>query len=105
MKSFYQNFVNLELFHQEFDRLGLSPEEREELFKILEEIYVQRLIDRVLDELPNEEKKKFMKILIKKAELDMIEFLREKVEDVENKLKKEVETLTAELLLEVKSLR
>lgn len=105
MKGFYTYYVNLDLFHSEFDRLDLEEKEREEILNILEEIYVHKLIDRVLEELSDEkEKKMFLQILSAQAEIEMIQFLKERIENIEEKLKTEVKTLTEELVLEIKEL-
>lgn len=104
MKDFY--LVSLHLFHSEFDRLNLSEEERAEILNIVEEIYLHKLVDRVLRELEEEEEKRiFLKILAAEAQLELTQFLKEKVEDIEEKLREEVKNLTEELILEIKELR
>lgn len=104
MKNFYH--ISFELFHSEFDRLDLKEEERAEILNILEEIYIHKLVDRVLYELESEDEKKlFLKILAAEAQIELAQFLKEKIENIEEKLQEEVKGLTEELILEIKELR
>ena len=103
-KVFYDHLVILEEVEITLSSHELSPEEKKEIHQMIEESVHFRITTRILDHLPRPHHKKFLD-LFHKAPHDekILDFLKEKVTDIEKHIKEEVALLEKELLKEIKS--
>ena len=99
-KIFYDRLIVFEEVEAEIKKVAKTPEEKEELWKEVDEILHHKLIGCVLEKLPEESHKEFLE-KFEKAPQDegLFKFLTQKVgEDIEEFLKVETEKLKKELL-------
>lgn len=59
-KLFYSDLVKLDDLHQELDNFGLSDEEKDEIYDLLDDIFHHRLLDSLLDILPPSHHQEFL---------------------------------------------
>jgi len=99
-KLFFDHLVNLEKIEKKIKKVARTPEEREEIFHLVDEIIHHRIVGCVLDKLPNKHHKGFRKKFVKRPYDDgIIHYLQEKIsEDVEEFIKKEVDEIGKELM-------
>jgi hypothetical protein len=101
-KHFYSHIVDIESIHTELNALDMSHEERLELILILESSIHHVVIDRVLSELSEEDKKIFLSHLMSDKHDEIWKLLNEKVDKIEEKIKKEVADLKKEIHEDIK---
>jgi ribonucleotide reductase beta subunit family protein with ferritin-like domain len=98
---FYDHLIILENLEPKISELGLEPEEKETLNQIVEETVHFRLITKILDTLPKEDHEEFLEFFHQAPhEEKLLQYLKEKIEDIEEIIKKEIEDLEKTLLLE-----
>jgi hypothetical protein len=103
-KIFYDRLIVFEEVEAEIKKVAKTPEEKEELWKEVDEIIHHKLMGCVLEKLPRNYHHEFLE-KFEKAPQDegLFKFLTEKVgEDIENFLKIETEKLKTELLQLIK---
>lgn len=97
MTLFYSHLVEINSVIENLDQMDLNDEEKLELAKLIDSSLHHRVLDVILSELSDSDKRVFMQHL-NKGEHDRIwQFLNEKVDGVEIKIKKVVEDLKTEL--------
>lgn len=94
--TFYSHLVELGSLHTALDERGLSAKERDELVIIVEEHIHIIVLDVALSELTNTDKKHFLTHMRHNRHNDAWEFLKEKTENIENKIKERVADLLQE---------
>lgn len=87
-KHFYSHLVKLESITIKLDEVDLSDKEKEHLISIIHSSLHSSIIDIVLSELSEEDKKNFLTRLAKDDHVKIWEFLESRVEDIEEKIKK-----------------
>lgn len=103
-KIFYDRLIVFEEVEAEIKKVAKTPEEKEELWREIDEIIHHKLMGCVLDKLPKKDHQEFLE-KFEKAPYDegLFKFLTEKVgEDIEDFLKLETEKLKTELLQLIK---
>jgi hypothetical protein len=95
MKHFYHHIIKIETIHIALSDLDLEPHEKEHLVTIAETNIHHSVIDTVLSELSNEDKKTFLALIAhENAEHSKIwDFLNLKIEQAELKVIKAAEAL------------
>jgi transcriptional regulator of NAD metabolism len=104
-KLYYDNLLDLGGVEKAIKKVARSPEEREELWQIVDEIVHHRVMGCVLDSLPVEHHTEFLE-RFEKAPHDesLLGYLKEKIGDnIEELLKQELGDLAYEILQEIKS--
>ena len=101
---FYDHLIILEEVEAEIKNVTESSEEKEELWKLIDEIIHHRVIGSILDALPLEHHEEF---LVKFHEAPhseyLLSFLDERTEEnIEEIIRKEIKNVEKELLLEIK---
>lgn len=99
-KIFYDRLIVFEEVEAEIKKVAKTPEEKEELWKEVDEIIHHKLMGCVLEKLPKDYHHEFLE-KFEKAPQDegLFKFLTEKVgEDIEAFLKVELEKLKKEIL-------
>lgn len=102
-KIFYDHLIQIEEIHIELDKYHLSVEERSELIQIIDETTHHRVLDTILTHLPKEKHEIFLKKFhAAPHDNSLLDFLKEDVKDIEDKIKLEAKKLKSEILSEIK---
>lgn len=96
-QQFYTHLVSLHTIHNAFDRLEIEQEHREELFVILESHIHHVVLDLILSELGEADKKKFMEHLAKEEHGPLWHLVSNKIEGVEDRIVEAIEAVKEEL--------
>lgn len=102
MKYFYSHLIEIESVISELDKMELSDEEKIHLATLLDSSLHHSILDAILSELGDREKRVFMQHLAKGEHDEIWKFLNEKVEGVEDKIKKAAEDLKIEMRKDLK---
>ncbi|MEX2012837.1 MAG: hypothetical protein WD967_00365 [Candidatus Levyibacteriota bacterium] len=96
-KHFYSHIVDTTSISIELADMDLTQEERVHLITLAESNVHHAVLDLILSELPDEDKKEFLRHLRDDKHDKIWELLRGRVDNVEDKIKKTVEDLKTEL--------
>lgn len=100
---FYAKIIKKEILIEELDSLTLSQEEKIHLSALIDSSLHHAILDEVLSHLSNDDKKLFLKVLAdEKDHQKVLEFLKERIENVEDKIEKISEQLIKEMHADVK---
>ena len=99
-KVFWDDIVNLDKVERYIKRVSKSFEEREEYYRIIDEIIHHRVMGCILERLPEQDHSHFLKRFSKKPyDSSHFKFLGKRIsEDVEEFIKAEMEMLAEELV-------
>jgi hypothetical protein len=99
-KIFYDHLIVLEEVRFHIDKVAKTSEEKEELWKLVDEIIHHRVLTAILEKLPEKHHNDFLKkFYAAPHDESLIAYLNEKInEDFESFIKGEVKTLSNELL-------
>lgn len=97
-------YLNKEIIILELDKLEMNKDERDNLLEMADEIAEYRFINEILKRLEEKDKQLFMEQLRKGSAEIFVEFLREKIENVETVLSRQSKVLEAEILDDIRSL-
>lgn len=101
-KNFYSHLIEIETLTTELDQLEMSDGEKAHLATLIDSSLHHTVLDAILSELSEEDKKVFMKHLSSEDHGKVWELLNEKVEDVEGKIKKSADELKTQLHKDVR---
>lgn len=90
-KHFYNHLIEIDSVYTVLDLLDLNSDERQNLMIIVESTVHHVVLDTVLSELSEEDKKEFLSHLAKNKHEEIWILLNNKVKNVEKKIKKAVE--------------
>lgn len=99
---FYSNLVEIESVTSELDKLDLSDEQRIHLASLIDSSLHHTVLDAILSELPAHDKRVFLVNLKENDHGKIWQFLNEKVDHIEDKIKKAAEDLKIELHKDLK---
>ncbi len=94
---FYSHIVELHSIHTSLDDLELEVHEKHELIVIVDSSIHHIVMDTILSELTEHDKKVFLGHVISKEHEKVWELIGDKIEDAENKIKKAVDSLKKKL--------
>ena len=97
-KFFYSHLVETSSISLELAEMEMSSDERLHLISLVEANIHSVVVNTVLSELPEEDKKIFLKNLLSDDHEKTLKHLKTKVEKVEDKIKKAVKEIKAEFL-------
>ena len=97
MAKFYTHLIDIESVLIELDELDLSDREKHHLTDLLDANLHNTVLDAVLSELSEEDKKFFLKHLAEDDHNKIWEFLNDKVDNIEDKIKIAAEDLKKEI--------
>lgn len=98
MTYFYTKYIFIESLTEELHSLDLSDEERYHLASLVDSNLHNVILDEILSNLSREDKKAFLYRLKENPEDEKImEFLAEKIDGVEERIKKAADDLVGEL--------
>lgn len=86
MIHFYTHIVEINILHKTLDEIEMEEHERKELIMIAEAGIHHVVIDTVLSELSEEDKKKFLTHLAEDNHDTIWAYLKEKTDDIEEKI-------------------
>ena len=86
----------------ELDKLNLSEEEKIHLTQLIDSSLHHTILEAILSQLPEEDKKVFLKHLHEGSHNQIWKFLNEKVDNIEDKIKKAAKNLIDELHKDIK---
>ena len=102
LKHFYSFVVDTETIHVEIDSLEISDNEKAHLKELAESHIHHNVLDTVLSELSDEDKKTFLHHIESKHQENIWSFLYSKIEDVEDKVKEAANIIKRDLLKDLR---
>lgn len=97
MKQFYTHLIEIDSIIIELDKMDLSPEQKEHLADLLDSSLHHTILDAIMSELKEEDKKIFLKHALEDNHEKIWEFLNGRVDNIEDKIKKAADDLKVEL--------
>jgi len=99
-KIFYDHLVDLSEVEKKIKKITKTQEEREELYRLVDELVHHRVVGCILDELPEKNHKEFLQEFSSRPHDEgLFAYLGQHVgRDVFEFIKKEIHMLTVELL-------
>ncbi|EKD64825.1 MAG: hypothetical protein ACD_50C00290G0002 [uncultured bacterium] len=104
-KNFYSHLIETSLISLELADLDLSKDERIHLLQLAEDNIHHTILDAILSELSEEDKKTFLHHLSKDDHDKVWEHLKQKIENIEDKIKSAAESIKKELHKDIKELK
>ena len=103
-KIFYDHLIILTEVETEIKNVTESPEEKEELWKLVDDIIHHRVLGSILDALPRQHHEEFLtKFHEAPHDERHIEYLNEKIENgIEELISKEIKAIEIEIIAEIK---
>ena len=86
----------------ELDTHPLEDHEKEEVKKIIDESIYHTVLDAILSELSEEDKKVFLSHLVDDDHEKIWDFVNNKVENIEDKIKKAADDITVKIHSDIK---
>lgn len=94
---FYSHLIEIESIIIELDKMDLSKGEKDHLTSLIDSTLHNTILDAVLSELSPQDKRVFVNHLKEGSHDKIWQFLNEKVENIEDKIKKAAGELKSEL--------
>jgi hypothetical protein len=104
-KHFYSNLVTLDDLMSELDLLSVSGKEKTDLADIAHVNLHQAIIDTVLSELSESDKKRFLELMSQGEDEKIWDHLHSKVEKIEDKITDAADQLKKELKEDIKKVK
>lgn len=102
MRYFFSHLIEIDSIIIELDKLDLSPEQKLHLTNLIDSSLYHTILDAVLSELTSSDKKFFLNHL-KEDDKDKIwQFLNQKIDNIEDKIKRAANDLQQELHKDLK---
>lgn len=99
---FYNHLIEIDSIIIELDKVDLSKEQKQHLSELLDSSLHHTILDAVLSELTEDDKKVFLKHVHDGDNEKIWEFLNGKIDHIEDKIKKAAEDLKVELHRDLK---
>ncbi len=104
-KYFYTHIIDTSTLSLELGDMDMSSKERLHLISLIESNLHHEVLDLILSELAPLDKKTFLTHLASEDHIKVWKFLTEKVDNIEEKIKKTAEDLKRELLNDIKKVK
>lgn len=102
MKQFYSHLIEIETIIVELDRMDLTQEQRTHLTELIDSSIHHTILDAILSELSDADKRVFLQHLSAGSHDQIWKFLNEKIDNIEDKIKKAADSLKHELHKDLK---
>lgn len=102
-KHFFSHIVDVETLHLELDNHDFSFDEKDDIKKIIDESIYHTVLEAILSELSEEDKKAFLEHLITDDHGKIWEFVNKKVENIEEKIVKATNDIKEEIHTDIKT--
>jgi hypothetical protein len=96
-KQFYSHLIQIETIAMRLQYMDLSEEERTHLLGLIDSSLHHAVLDAVLSELSEKDKKRFLEHMTGNDHDKLWRFLNDKVDNIEDKIKQTAESLTKRL--------
>ncbi|MBP6913744.1 MAG: hypothetical protein KBC00_03985 [Candidatus Levybacteria bacterium] len=100
-KKYYSHLIEIEVIEQELSALELSSEEKEKLLLHVHSSIEYRVLDVILTELPEEQKKTFLLHMQKEKHDEIWEHLQKHTQEIEDKIKNASKKLMDEFVEDI----
>lgn len=104
-KQFYSHIIEIDTLYIELDSLEASEKEKDHLKHLVDTSMYHTIMDIVLSELPEEDKKMFLEKLADEDHEKTIDFLKKRVLNIEEKIKRKAKELVEELKEDIKEIK
>lgn len=104
-KHFYHDIVEIESVFIELDSFNFSEEEKHHLGKLVDANLHHTILDAILSELNEADKKEFLEHLKNDAQSEIWALLNSRVDKIEDKIKQAAEEVKKELHEDIKEAR
>lgn len=101
-KFFYAHLVEIESIFIELDKMELSTDEKLHLAHLIDSSLHHTILDAIFSQLSDQDKKIFMQHLTKDDHQKIWQFLNEKIDGIEDKIRKAAADLKDELHKDLK---
>ena len=101
-KHFYSHIVETSVLSLELGDMDLSKDERVELISLIDSNIHHAILDAILSELSEEDKKIFLNHLALNDHDKIWKHLKAKIENIEEKIKKSADSIKEELHKDIK---
>lgn len=102
MKTFYSHLIEIESVILELDKLDLNDEQKHHLTSLVDSSIHHTILDVILSELSEQDKRVFMQHLNEDDQQKIWQFLSEKIDGIEDKIKKAADDLKKKLHKDLK---
>ncbi|MBI2022322.1 hypothetical protein HYS97_00515 [Candidatus Daviesbacteria bacterium] len=99
---FYSHLVEIESLVLELDKMDFSEEEKIHLASLIDSSLHHTVLDAVLSQLQDDDKKVFLKHLKKEDHSKIWQHLNEKIDNIEEKIRQAAERLKEDLHKDIK---
>jgi len=103
-KYFYTHIIDTSILSLELGNMDLTSKERLDLISLIDSNIHHEILDLILSELKPEDKKTFLIHLASEDHDKIWKLLKDKVDNIEGKIKKTAEDLKKELHKDIKEL-
>jgi hypothetical protein len=102
---FYSHLISFDSLEEELDTLKLTKQEKQDLLDIANTHTHQQIIESILSQLSEEDKKKFLELLAYGEDEKIWKHLNEKVDKIEDKIKDASNSIKKELREDIKRIK
>lgn len=104
-KHFFSHLVEIDTLHLEIEELNLEGVQKEEIKKLIEESLYHTILDAILSELTEEDKKTFLSHIVEDNHDKIWKLLNTKIENIDEKIKQAAEDIKKEIRKDIKGVR
>lgn len=105
MRYFFSHLIEIESITRELDKLDLRREQKMHLVALVDSSLYHAILDAILSELSSEDKKIFLAHLKAENNDKIWKLINNKIDKIEDKIKKAAKDLTEELQKDLKEAR
>lgn len=105
VKYFYSHLISFESLEADLETLNLTKAEKQELLDIAHTHTHQQIIESILSQLSEDDKKKFLELLAYGQDRKIWKHLNEKVEKIEVKITEASKSIEKELREDIKKIK
>ncbi len=102
MSKFYTHLIEIDSLLVELDKMDLSSEEKKQLTSLIDASLHQTILDAIFSQLNPSDKRAFVAKLAHEEDAKIWEFLNQKVDKIEDKIKQAAQNLKEELHQDIK---
>lgn len=101
-KQFYSHIVEVDSLYIALEGLSISPTEKEHLMHLIDSNLYHTIMDAIMSELSEDDKKIFLEHLATEDHAKTMDFLQKRIANIEDKIKKTADDLMQELHEDIK---
>lgn len=105
MKYFFNHLIEIESIIVELDKLDLSKSQKEHLSALIDSSLHHTILDAILSQLSEQQKRVFINHLSEGNHDKIWQFLNDKIDKVEDKIKQAADQLKEQLRKDLKELK